>query len=129
MSNAIDNQNAPHEEYSASEYDDMDSDDGLEEKIPGVSADSDDAFFPMPRQTRGNLQCSLSIGASGQDSVGTGLPPKIANDNLLQHSGPVLQFLTNQVAIDSSFPFLLYLELKSGHNRVTVVILEHMAIR
>lgn len=34
----------------------------------------------------------------------TGLPPKIANDNLLQHSGPVPQFLTNKVAVDSLFP-------------------------
>lgn len=106
MSNATDNQNAPHEEYSASEYDDMDSDDSLEEKIPGVNADSDDAFFPMSRQTMGNSQRSLSIETSFQDPTRTGLPPKIANNTLFQHSGPALQFLTNQAAIDTSFPSL-----------------------
>lgn len=106
MSNATDDQNPAHEEYSASEYDDMDSDDGLEEKIPGVNADSGDAFFPMSRQTMGNSQRSLSIETSFQDPTRTGLPPKIANNNLYQHSGPALQFLTNQVAIDSSLPSL-----------------------
>ena len=84
----------------------MDSNDGLEEKIPGVNADSNDAFFPLSRQTRRNSQCSLSIETSFQGSTRTRLPPKIANDNLLQHSGPELKFLTIQVAINSSFPSL-----------------------
>lgn len=106
MSNATDDQNAAHEEYSASEYDDMDSDDGLEEKIPGVNADSDEAFFPMSRQTIGNSQRSLSIETSFQGPTRTGLPPKIVNNNLFQHPGPALQFLTNQAAIYSSLPSL-----------------------
>lgn len=106
MSNVTDDQNAAREEYSASEYDDMDSDDGLEEEIPGVNADSDDALFPMSRQTIGNSQRSLSIDTSFQDPTRTGLPPKIANNNLVQHSGHALQFLTSQAGIDSSFPSL-----------------------
>ena len=84
----------------------MDSNDGLEEKIPGVNADSNDAFFHLSRQTRGNSQCSLSIETSFQGSTRTRLPPKIGNDNLLQHSGPALKFPPNQVAINSSFPSL-----------------------
>ena len=103
ISNATDGQNDTHEEYSASEYDDTDSDDGLEEKIPGVNADSDEAFFPMSRQTMGNSQCSLSIETSFPDPKSTALWSKTTHDNLLHHSEPALQFLTNQAAIDSSF--------------------------
>lgn len=106
MSNATGDQNATREEYSASEYDDIDSDGSLEEKIPGVNADSDDAFFPMSRQTMGNSQRSLSIENSFQDPARTGLQPKIASDNLFQHSGPALQCLANPAAIDSSLPSL-----------------------
>lgn len=105
-SNNTDDQNDAHEEYSASEYDEMDSDDGMEEKIPGVNADSDDTFFPMSRQTMGNSQHSLSIETSFPDPTSTGLSVKTAHDNLLQHSEPALQFTTNQAAIDSSFPSL-----------------------
>lgn len=105
MSNATDDQNDAHEEYSASEYDDMD-DDGLEEKIPGVNADSDYTLFPMSRHATENLQPSLSIETNFPDPMSTGLSSKVAHGNLLQHSGPALQFLTNQAAIDSSFPSL-----------------------
>lgn len=106
ISNATDDQSNAHEEYSASEYDDMDSDDSLEEKIPGVNADSDDTFFPMSRQTMGKPQHSLSVVTNFPDPTSTEPSPKIAHDNLLQHSGPALHCLTNQAAINSSFTSL-----------------------
>lgn len=68
-------QNEAHEEYSDAEYDDMDSDDGLEEKIPGVNADTGDRLFPIAAQALQDSQQSSPIKSAFTNpvSVSTGV--------------------------------------------------------
>ncbi|KAL9068682.1 MAG: hypothetical protein Q9161_005996 [Pseudevernia consocians] len=85
--------NETYDEDEYADYDDMDDDGGLEEKIPGVNADDED--FEMPLIQKGTEMSFISPNKSSFDSasspVSTGLTsPGTPHDSQSQPNGFVI---------------------------------------
>ena len=78
--NVLSDGNETYDEDEYADYDDMDDDDGLEEKVPGVNADDEDFELPLVQQAtemsftspnKSSFDSASSPGSTGLTSPGT----------------------------------------------------------
>lgn len=93
--------NEMYDEDEYADYDDMDDDDGLEEKIPGVNADDEDFELPLTQQSMevSFISPNKSSFGSASSHVSTGLTsPGTPRDSQSQPKGFLLSTCSPKLA-------------------------------